>query len=70
MCLMNTKEKPMNDNVIYYLEVENSAIKIMKIIFSYGLGQFWLVEIIKEYGRIIVWLEMSLMICNCFIYMF
>ena len=67
---MNTKEKPMNDNVIYYLEVDNSAIKIMKIIFSYGLGQFWLEEIIKEYVRIIVWLEMSLMICNCFIYMF
>ena len=37
---MNTKEKTMNDNVIYYLEVKNSAIKIMKIIFSYGLGQF------------------------------
>ena len=67
---MNTKEKPMNDNVIYYLEVENSAIKIMKIKFSYGLGQFWLEEIIKEYVRIIVWLEMSLTICNCFIYMF
>ena len=32
----------MNNNIMYYPEVENSAIKIMKIIFSYALGQFWL----------------------------